>query len=77
MTYGRLRQIRAALVERLSGLADALPQVVDAQPAAIVPSLALAYSIYGDIERADEIASRNRLARPGFVPARPIRVLDQ
>ena len=76
-TYGQLRQIRAAIVEHVAGLSGELPQVVTASPSAVLPSLTLSYAIYGDLDRAADIADRNRLSRPGFVPARPIRVLTE
>ena len=75
-TFRALRTLRAAVVSRVSDSVRDLPDVIEATPGAIRPSLALAYDIYGDIGRAGEIAARNRLARPGFVPSRPIAILS-
>ena len=75
-TFAALRPLRTALAERVSEAVRALPAVVEATPGAIRPSLALAWDLYEDIARADELVERNRLARPGFVPARPIEVLS-
>ena len=75
-TLAALRSLRTAVAERVAEAARALPAVATATPAAVRPSLALAWDIYGDVGRAGEIAGRNRLPRPGFVPARPIEVLS-
>ena len=73
--FHALRALRAAVVAHVARIAQGLPQVTSATPAAVLPALVLAYDVYGDIGRADEIAARNRLPRPGFVPARPIEVV--
>ena len=74
-TFRALRALRASVTAHIAEVATDLPPVVTAAPAAILPSLALSYSIYGRIDRAAEIAERNRLPRPGFVPTRPIELL--
>lgn len=74
-TFTAFRALRSAVSTHVRQVADGLPRVSTSSPAAILPSLTLAYSIYGGIGRAGEIAARNRLPRPGFVPARPIEVL--
>lgn len=74
-TFTALRELRAAVSAHVTEVVTDLPQVVEAAPATILPSLALAYAIHGDVDRAGEIAARNRLPRPGFVPARPIQVV--
>lgn len=43
-------------------------------PRQTVPSLVLAYSLYGDALRGAEIVSRNRIRHPGFVPATELQV---
>ena len=74
-TFAALRALRAAVAGHAARLSRNLPAVTTHAPAAVAPSLALAYDIYGDAARAGETAARNRLPRPGFVPARPIEVL--
>lgn len=73
--FRSLRALRAAVVAHVARIARDLPQVTSATPAAVLPALVVAYDVYGDVARAGEIAARNRLPRPGFVPARPIEVL--
>ena len=74
-TWRAIRALRAALTDYVSSIVRELPAVIRAQPAAVIPSLALAYDIYGDLSRADDISTRNRLPRPGFVPAAPIEFI--
>ena len=68
-TYGAFRALRAAVSAHVARAAQTLPRVTTATPAAVRPSLVLAYAIYGDIARAGEIAANNRLARPASCPA--------
>lgn len=68
--------LRAAVFARIGEALGELPEVLEATPGAIRPSLALAYDVYRDIGRAAEVAARNRLPRPGFVPAQPIELLS-
>ena len=75
--YRALRGLRAAVVAHLTAISRELPAVVTATPASVLPSLVLAYDLYDDLDRAGEIAARNRLPRPGFVPARPIERLER
>ena len=68
-------ELRTALVEHVRQAAEALPSVTTAEPATVLPALVVAWDLHDDVKRAEEIAARNRLPRPGFVPARPIEVL--
>lgn len=45
-----------------------LPQLVEYTPPSTQPSLLVAYKLYGDAGRADEIVSRNKPHHPGFLP---------
>ena len=76
-TFRALQSLRAAVVQHTDAQLRTLPRVVRASPGAVRPSLALAYAIYEDIGRADDIVGRNQLRRPGFIPATPIEVLDE
>ena len=73
-THTAMRDLRAALVEHLAGRAPALARVITTEELSGLPSLVASYRLFGDIESADDIAARNRLARPGFIPAGPIEV---
>jgi len=46
-------------------------------PADTTPAVVLAYNYYGDAAREGEIVTRNAIARPGFVPPEPIKVLSR
>ena len=74
--FRRYQELRAAVFARIAEAVEDLPEVLEATPGTIRSSLALAYHFYGDIGRAAEVAARNRLPRPGFVPARPIELLS-
>ena len=70
--FRELRALRAAVVQHVVEELRRLPPVIVATPATVQPSLALAYDVYDDIERADEIVGRASSPRPGFLPAQPI-----
>ena len=69
---GRCGRLRAGVVEHVREEILRLPPVIIATPASVQPSLAIAYDIYEDIDRAADIVGRAVLPRPGFVPANPI-----
>lgn len=48
----------------------------DVTPRDVVPALVLAYDLYEQPAREDEIVARNKLRHPGFVPAEPVKVLS-
>lgn len=66
--FDALRALRAAVVEDLRVRGAKLPRVNFYTPAATAPARVLAYRIYGDATRADEIVARNKIRHPGFVP---------
>ncbi len=68
--------LKAALVEHVRQQSAKLPAVTTAVPATVLPALVLAHDFHEDIDRDGEIAERNAAARPGFVPARPLEVLQ-
>ena len=70
--FRALRNLRAGVVEHVREELLRLPPVIIATPATVQPSLVVAYDVYDDIDRADEIVGRVSLPRPGFVPANPI-----
>ena len=70
--FRALRSLRAGVVEHVREELLRLPPVIIATPASVQPSLAIAYDIYEDIDRAADIVGRAVLPRPGFVPANPI-----
>lgn len=46
-------------------------------PVAVQPAVVIAYQLYQDARRGDEIAERNGVVHPGFVPAEPLKVLSK
>lgn len=46
------------------------------QPSEIKSALVLAYDLYENVAREDEIINRNKVRHPGFVPAEEIKVLS-
>lgn len=73
--YDALMALRAAVVADITARGADLARQVTYTPAAVLPALVVAYQVYGDIDAADDIVSRNRVRHPGFVPAAPIEVL--
>lgn len=45
-------------------------------PRATLPAAVLAYDLYGDASRSDELVARNGLRHPSFVPPDPLKVLS-
>lgn len=45
-------------------------------PATTLPAVVLAYDLYEDSSRSDELVRRNGLHHPGFVPPEPLKVLS-
>lgn len=62
-----LSALRTEIVRGIPQPGQRLPQVVDYVPAATLPALVVAYNLYGDASRADEIAARNKPTHPGFL----------
>jgi prophage DNA circulation protein len=66
--FDALRALRAALVEDTRLRAGKLPQITTYTPKAMIPARVLAWQIYGDAARAEEIVARNNIRHPLFVP---------
>lgn len=45
-------------------------------PGTTLPAVVLAYDLYEDASRSDELVRRNGLSHPGFVPPEPLKVLS-
>jgi prophage DNA circulation protein len=67
-----LQDLRAAVFAHLSALE--LQQLTTYVPADVTSSLQLAYELYGDASRFEEIERRNQLDNPNFVVS-PVQVL--
>lgn len=69
-TISRLVVLRDAAVAALTRRATTLAPVVTIAAPTALPALVWAWRLYRDPTRAPEIAARNRLSHPGFVPTR-------
>ena len=74
--FDALQSLRSTMVQDISTRIANLPAVVEYVPSENLPAGVLAYRLYGDATRADEIVSRNKITHPGFVPnGQPIEYL--
>lgn len=74
--FEALTDLRTAVVEAIDAASVDRARLRTVTPAAPVPSLVLAWDLYGDVSREGEILARNRVAHPAFVPAAPLQVLE-
>lgn len=65
--YVALSDLRASVVKAVPDPEQDLARIVQYVPRETLPSLLVAYQIYGDAGRADEIAARNNPPHPGFL----------
>lgn len=73
-----LEDVRATLSAHLTSTAQDLPALTTYTPPETMPALVIAWELYGDITRADEIIDRNSIQRPNFVPGGvPLEVLSE
>ena len=70
-----LTNVRAAVVRDVAVRSEFLLSRAIYTPQAVLPALALAHRIYQDARRADELAARNGVPHPAFMPARPLEIL--
>jgi prophage DNA circulation protein len=77
-TYPALLQLRADLVKAVPGDDSDLARLVSYTPAATVPSVVLAYQLYGSLDLEADIIARNRVKHPGFlVQGKALEVLSR
>lgn len=65
--YVALSDLRTSVVQAVPNPEQNLARIVQYVPRETLPSLLVAYQIYGDAGRADEIATRNAPRHPGFL----------
>lgn len=65
--YVTLSDLRTSVVQAVPNPEQDLARIVQFVPRETLPSLLVAYQIYGDAGRADEIATRNNPRHPGFL----------
>ncbi|PSJ23575.1 hypothetical protein CVH10_01550 [Halomonas sp. ND22Bw] len=75
--YLEAQALRADLVQAVPPPDQSLARLSRYTPRATQPALVLAYRLYGDAARADEIVSRNDVRHPGFVVGGdPLEILN-
>lgn len=68
LTYNTLVELQTHLMRRINDAATDLLRIDHIQLEASIPALVLAHQVYGDATRADELATRNSLSNPNFLP---------
>jgi prophage DNA circulation protein len=76
-TLINLARLRGALSAGLRTIALDLPRVRTWTPPGVTSTPEIAEAFYGDGSRASEIAERNAIVHPGFVPATPLTLLTE
>lgn len=64
-----LEDLKASLIRDVNARGGSLARVFTQTPVETEPALVIAYRVYGDASRDLEIAARNGIEHPGFVPA--------
>ena len=76
--YLALENLQATLVDFVPSLTQDIPYTDTIELGSPIAALTLAFREYGDASREGEIAARNRVPHPGFMPAGvPIEVLRE
>jgi len=72
MTFQGLINLAAAVVNYLVTTARPLPRLVQYEFAAVLPTLVIAYRLYADAGRADEVRDENKIIHPAFCPVKGV-----
>ena len=75
-TYIALTDLRVGVVSGILDASARLPKLVDYTPVELTSTLEMAQYLYRDADRAGEIATRNGICHPGFVPSVALKVLN-
>lgn len=67
LVYVALTDLRTAVIQAVPDPEQDLPRLATFSPRQTLPSLVVAYQLYGDAGRADDIVARNDPRRPGFL----------
>lgn len=74
--YVALSDLRTSVVQTVPSPDQDLARIVQYSPRETLPALLVAYRLYGDAGRSDEIAARNSPRHPGFlIGGTPLEVL--
>ncbi|VVO19893.1 hypothetical protein PS712_04146 [Pseudomonas fluorescens] len=76
LVYIAITDLRTAVVQAVPDPELDLPRLATFSPRQTLPSLVVAYQLYGDASRAEDIVTRNDPRRPGFLTGgQPLEVL--
>lgn len=75
--FAALQDARAAVYADLTTRSRDSARLVTYTPPTTLPALVTAYDRYEDALRDAEIVERNKIARPGFVPPAPLKLLSR
>ncbi len=75
--YVPLQLVRARVHADITARLSRAARLLTFTPREPMPCLALAYDLYEDVGREQEVIDRNVVRHPGFVPAIPILVLSE
>ena len=67
--------MRSALVQAIPE--EGLPELISVAVNHPVPSFVLAYELYEDALKGDEIVTRNRIRHPGFIGPAEVQVVSE
>lgn len=74
--YVALQVLRTRVYADITARLSQAARLLDYTPRQVMPALVLAYDLYEDVDRESELVERNGIRHPGFVPARPLKVLS-
>lgn len=76
--YISFTEMKSVFIENFPDPSVSLPQISEITLSATLPSLIVAYQLYGDSTRESEIVSRNKISHPAFIPGGvPLEVLNE
>ena len=75
--FVKIQDVQQRLRTHLTKVAMAGVRLVDVTPKESLPAVVLAYRLYGDATRAEEIVTRNKVIHPGFLPVDALRVAQE
>lgn len=77
-TFPVFQQLRTDLCNAIPGTNQDLPRLVQFTPSVTIPSLVLAHTLYGNLDREADLILRNRIKTPGFIlGGRALEVLSE
>lgn len=74
--YVRLQTLRARVHADITARLSQAARLLAYTPREPMPGLVLAYDLYEDVGREQELLDRNAIRHPGFLPAEPLKVLS-